>query len=55
MKTMNIKSVSSQELFTISGGHKGFFYKLGVISASNVLFGLGILAGISEGIDEGVN
>lgn len=54
MEYKGITTISNQELLNINGGHKGFFYKTGVLAAGAVLFGLGILTGISEGFDEGV-
>lgn len=55
MKNNNLIPISNEELLKISGGHKGFFYDLGTIAAGTALTILGLFAGISEGIDEGLN
>ncbi len=49
------KELNSEELIHINGGcDESIAYQLGVIAAGSILFGLGLLTGISEGFDESV-
>lgn len=54
MKNIDIKELTKNEMLEISGGHKGFFYKLGHVWASSLLIAAGTLAGLSTGLDEGL-
>jgi len=51
---MNIKELSEEELMSISGGHKGFFYKAGVIWMTITLDTLGTLAGMGDGFRDNI-
>ena len=48
----SIQELASDELNSINGGHKGFFYRMGMFAMEGPLLTLGILAGMWEGITE---
>lgn len=52
---IKVKDLNEEELILINGGcDESLAYKLGVLAAGSVLFGLGFLAGVSEGFDSGM-
>lgn len=55
MNNENLKLISNEDLVKINGGHEGLAHDLGAVAAGVVLTILGLFAGISEGIDEGLN
>lgn len=50
----NITELEDEELLSISGGHEGLFYKLGVLWMDANLRVLGTMAGIIDGFDSEV-